>query len=321
MSLKSTIKKWTVFYKVYCIFFKIIDLFYIKFIKKIDKNLYKKILKLDNKTKLPSFDNTVCQIPTYNQYKDNIYTYWCNEMNHCPRWSRKTWEFVYILQTLHRHNMIKDNMKGIGFGCGREPLSGVFVKHGCKIVATDLSNENAYQAGWRDTSEHSRSLDEIYIESQNIIEKEIFFNNVEYYNVDMNNIPNDFDNKYDFVWSACALEHLGSLEHGLNFIKKSLKCLKKGGVAVHTTEFNLSSENKTIESKSLSIYRKKDIVSLLEELSKEGYEVSPINLNTGDNLIDNYIDLPPYKSSPHIKLMLEEYVITSIGFYIKKVVD
>ncbi|MBU3574764.1 hypothetical protein ICN43_02870 [Polynucleobacter sp. UK-Mo-2m-Kol15] len=134
----------------------------------------------------------------------------------------------------------------------------------------------------------------------------------------MNQIPNSFFDQYDFVWSACALEHLGSLQHGAEFIKNSLKYLKPGGVAVRTTEFNLSSNDATLESPSCSIYREKDITQLVQELEQEGYDVKPLDLNTGGSSVDNYIDTPPYGFSPHLKLELASFVVTSIGLIISK---
>ena len=58
---------------------------------------------------------------------------------------------------------------------------------------------------------------------------------------DMNNISSDL-HEFDFCWSCCALEHLGSLSAGLRFIERSLDTLRPGGWAVHTTEFNLFSD-------------------------------------------------------------------------------
>ncbi|MBV5337004.1 MAG: hypothetical protein J0653_03215, partial [Deltaproteobacteria bacterium] len=71
----------------------------------------------------------------------------------------------------------------------------------------------------------------------------------------------------DFCWSSCSLEHLGSIKAGLDFIKASLKTLKVGGVAVHTTEYNVSSDEATIDNNpTLVLFRRCDIQGLVEEL-------------------------------------------------------
>jgi hypothetical protein len=134
----------------------------------------------------------------------------------------------------------------------------------------------------------------------------------------MNEIPEALFEQYDFVWSACALKYLGSLEHGIKFIKNSLKCLKSGGVAVHTTEFNLSSRESTLETLGCSIYRERDILQLIDELEFYGYNVKLLNLNSGDSSVDSHIDTPPYGLSPHLKLELSNYIVTSIGLIITK---
>lgn len=214
--------------------------------------------------------------------------------------------------------MLTDNKQGLGFGCGSEPLPGIFAKHGCKIAATDLAEDAAREQGWVDTLQHANDLDNLYNACNRVLDKSLFLENVIFENIDMNNLPEKL-NGYDFVWSACAFEHLGSLRHGMEFVKKSIKCLKPGGIAVHTTEFNLSSNGDTFETPGCSVYREKDIKLLVAELEAEGYEVEPLCLNHGEMAVDKYIDIPPYGFSPHLKLQLEQYVITSIGLVVKRV--
>ena len=45
----------------------------------------------------------------------------------------------------------------------------------------------------------------------------------------------------------------------MDFVINSMRVLKPGGVAVHTTEFNLSSNDDTIEARDLCVYRRRDI--------------------------------------------------------------
>ena len=39
---------------------------------------------------------------------------------------------------------------------------------------------------------------------------------------------------------ACCFEHLGSPQAGLDFVLASMDCLRPGGVAVHTTEYDVN---------------------------------------------------------------------------------
>jgi hypothetical protein len=66
----------------------------------------------------------------------------------------------------------------------------------------------------------------------------------------------------DFLWSSCALDHLGSLEHGKKLVLDAMQCLKPSGVALHGTESCLSSDDATLEAEDLVFYREKDILDL-----------------------------------------------------------
>jgi len=275
------------------------------------------ILKF-SEDKEPSLDHPTSQLCTASQMTTPLYRTWCWKLHSPARFSRKQWEFVYILQALYQSGILKEGKQGLGFGCGREPLAGMFASFGAKVTATDVNPEQAKLSGWVDTMQHASNLDDLYIASKHIISKNTFFDRVNFKEVDMNDIPHSFYEQYDFIWSACALEHLGSLQHGLEFIKHSVRCLKPGGIAVHTTEFNLSSNDETLESKDCSIYRAQDIQRLIIDLEAQGYEVEPLNLCTGNKSVDNYIDLPPYRFSPHLKLELAQYVVTSIGLIIRR---
>ena len=134
----------------------------------------------------------------------------------------------------------------------------------------------------------------------------------------MNDIPLSLT-AYDFTWSSCAFEHLGSIEKGIQFVINSTKCLRSGGIAVHTTEFNLSSNEDTFENEGLVFFRKKDIEDLIARLEQSGCIVAPLNLTIGERVEDGFIDLPPFKNSPHLKLALFGYLTTSIGLIIKKI--
>lgn len=213
--------------------------------------------------------------------------------------------------------MLTPGKRGIGFGVGREPLASLLAKYGCFITASDQSDESAFQSGCKSdkNNQHSSNLDMLF--KAEICSYEQFFKHVIFEIIDMNHIPKKFQG-YDFTWSSCSLEHLGSLKKGIDFIKNSLECLNSGGIAVHTTEFNLSSDSQTLEDINTVIYRKKDIESFIHEVFALGHTVFPLNLNPGYALYDSYIDVPPYKSFYHLKLKLDKYHSTSIGLIIKK---
>jgi len=266
----------------------------------------------------PTLADPVIQLCTAEQMTGPLYDAWCRKMHSPPRFSRKQWEFVYILEVLSRAGCLAPGKRGLGFGCGREPLVGLFASQGCDILATDLDAAQANEKGWVDTGQHAGNQDLLFDRAREFCDREEFYRRVSFRNVDMNNIPKDLYGRYDFVWSACSFEHLGSLRHGMDFVREACRCLRPGGTAVHTTEFNLSSKTDTLETPSCSVYREGDIRKLAAELQAMGYELPGMNLNTGGNPVDRHIDVPPYGFSPHLKLQLERFIITSVGLIIKK---
>ena len=245
------------------------------------------------------------------------YRFWIQAIKDRPRYHRKLWEFFYISQVLYERNMLVPGRRGIGFGVGREPLPALFASFGVEVVATDQSLEGAVRAGWASSNQHTTDLS--ILNERGICTERMFGDLVSFAEADMNDIDHKFDGRFDFCWSSCSLEHLGSLRHGMEFVKNSIRTLKPGGVAVHTTEFNLSSNDATYEYKDLSLYRRRDIDQLLEELSAEGHSPSPIRYNLGEGYAETVVDLPPYgRGEPHLRLRIADFDCTSVGIIVQK---
>ena len=145
-----------------------------------------------------------------------------------------------------------------------------------------------------------------------------FNDNVEFENADMTRISKTFNNKYDIVWSNCALGHLGSIDKGLKFIEKSLDCLKPGGIAVHTTETNIVSDSDTIETGGTVIFRRKDLIGIFYKLRSLGYECAPLYLNFGSDPEDKSISFNPYEGDNLLKLNADGYLLSQMVLIIRK---
>ncbi len=151
-----------------------------------------------------------------------------------------------------------------------------------------------------------------------MIDRESFDDRVSFEYCDMNDIPSHLTD-YDFCWSSCSFEHLGSLQHGIDFVINSVeRSLKIGGVACHTTELNLSSDDKTIETGGTVIYRKKDLERLCHTLVERGHWVEPLRIEPGTLPPDYFVDVPPHSHNPHLKLLLGSYVATSVGLVVRR---
>lgn len=262
----------------------------------------------------PSLTEPVSQLCTGSQIREAAFGKWCAALDVVPAAHRKIWEFCFILAALEAQGILGPGSRGLGFGIGQEPLPAVFAKWGMNITATDAPMDVEATHGWATSGQHATGLEAL--NRPTIVPFKTLRERVEFRFVDMNAIPGDL-HSYDFCWSSCALEHLGSLEHGLRFVEESLRTLRPGGCAVHTTEFNLTSNDATLESPSLSLYRKRDIEAVASRITAAGHCVLPLNFFPGYMEVDEHIDLPPY-ALPHLKLDLAQYVTTSFGLVVRK---
>jgi len=244
------------------------------------------------------------------------FRYWMREIGETPRFHRKQWEFYYAIQALYERDLLNLGCRGLGFGVGTEPLPALFAARGVKVLASDQGIEDAARAGWSQTGQHTNTI--MALNERGICNDALFRDNVSFREIDMNSIPSDLSGQFDFCWSACCLEHLGSIQNGLDFIVASIETLRPGGVAVHTTEYNMLSNDKTIESRDLSLFRKRDIESVILRLEEAGHRVERVDWSEGCGFLDGYIDLPPYKQEPHLRLKIGEFPCTSIGLIITK---
>lgn len=243
------------------------------------------------------------------------YKRWCVELGEVPNLHRKQWEFIYIMQALWERGCIQPGKRGIVFAVGSEPLPSVFANYGCDILATDIFPEEGIAKGWNNNNQLCFGLDSLY--KCNICSRETFDKRVEYMAVDMNAIPDTLRN-FDFNWSSCSFEHLGTIERGFAFLKNQLKTLKPGGWAVHTTEYNISSNDDTQDNNDTVIFRQRDINAIVNELRNEGHFVEELDFSLGGLPADFQVDIHPHQQEVHVKLQIGKYVVTSIGLIIRK---
>jgi SAM-dependent methyltransferase len=248
-------------------------------------------------------------------WKTDWFKRWCQEMNDPIRFHRKQWEFVYVMQALWERGCIKKGKKGLVFAVGTEPGPTVFANYGCSIVATDIFPEEGEKKGWTTGDQLCFGIESL--NKRGLCDDETLRRHVTYRPVDMNNIPADLKG-FDFNWSSCSFEHLGTIEKGLNFLKNQLKTLKPGGWAVHTTEFNISSNDVTLDNADTVIFRMKDLEKLAEELRSKGHYVEELDYSLGGLPEDFDVDVHPFHEKGHLKLQLNEFVVTSIGLIIQK---
>jgi SAM-dependent methyltransferase len=246
---------------------------------------------------------------------------WSRQINEQVRFHRKLWEFCYIAQALHAADMLRGGRTGLGFGCGTEPLPSLFAKLGARVLATDLAAREAAAGPWQAINSHADSRDAVL--RADICPPDRL-GNIEFRAMDMNDIPDDLAGGFDFCWSACSLEHLGSRERGLAFIERSLTMLKPGGVAVHTTEFSLDPAA-TFDNFDTVLYRPEHFSALAERVRRCDAELATLDFDPGDGVLDKLPALaalfPDVVSDPtlvNVKVSLGGFMCTSFGLIVRK---
>jgi hypothetical protein len=261
----------------------------------------------------PRFDQPISQACTYEQLVSDSYVAWCTRMNLPPLTHRKLWEWCYILQVLDVAGMIRPGKRALGFAVGTEPITALVVAGGAHVVATDLPQPDAEQHGWIETGEHAASV--AALGYRELCPEERWDTHVTFRPVDMRDVPDDLGG-FDCLWSSCAIEHLGSLDAGLQFVRRSLDCLAPGGVAVHTTEFNVASNDATLAAGHTVLYRRRDLEGLIRGLRAEGHRVrATFALGTAPE--DLHVDEKPYTST-HIRTATDGVPHTSFGIVVHK---
>lgn len=259
----------------------------------------------------------------FSDFDTEWYKHWARELkqnkdnleSHKIR-ANKFWQNAVMVQALSERNLLKKDNTCIGFGVGRERLPALFAKYGVHVIATDQDFTTEKAKHWE---EHELAVGTQSLNKLGICDPKEFHKNVKYESLDMTKIPSNLHGQFNFLWSNCALGHLGSIESGLDFIIESSKCLKPGGYAVHTTEVNVISNHETVDNNPETvIFRPKDIHQLATKLRQHGYILTPLNLNFGKTQNDQKIAMSPEFGNDYSKLQVGGHIITQVVLIIHK---
>jgi len=256
-------------------------------------------------------------------FHEDWFLYWCDSARFARSYHRKLWEHAFVLQTLYSLDQLSAGKKGLGFGVGLEPEPSLMAARGVEVLATDLDTSEAARRGWTATDQHAPNIKRMH--RPDIVPLEKFEEHVRFRPVDMNEIPSDLDGQFDFCWSSCALEHLGSIRKGLDFIHNAMRTLKPGGYAVHTTEYNYMRDEMTLDNWPTVLFRRRDLELVAAELSAAGHYVYPFDFDVLRSPLDFLIDVPPYPHEGggavadfHLRLAVDGFAATSFGIVVRK---
>ncbi len=245
------------------------------------------------------------------------YAAWLDRMGVPLQLTRKYWEWVAIARALEADGMLAVGRRGVGFGVGREPLVAALAGAGCEVVATDLPGRDGRSRSWSATEQHASSV--ASLQRPEVCDPELLAARVRFRAVDMNDVPGDLTG-FDFCWSSCALEHLGSLENGAVFVERSLRCLRPGGLAVHTTEYNLDEAGDTIEEGDTVVYRSTDIAALRDRLAQAGHHLAPCWVGPPTGVLDWIVGVSPGQHSA-LRVRIGRHLATSAVLVIRAAGD
>lgn len=226
---------------------------------------------------------------------------WIAALGEHHHYHRKLWEWCFICQALGERDMLREGRAGLGCGVGVEPLVALFAGAGVRIVATDLCD------GWY--AKHK-----VPSNDRRLCPPDQFDRLATFRAMDMNWIHADLGGCFDFVWSSCALDHLGSTRLAKRFIYRSMEVLRPGGVAVHTTEAAIHHEYMDTMGGTVYLLRQ-DLEEIGAWMRERGYG-HDLDWDEGDGEADRHVSRD--NELPHLKLGDPDRPFTSVGLIFEK---
>jgi hypothetical protein len=280
----------------------------------------------------PAFSPVVSQATTSDQFEHPDYARWAEVLGFVENGKlivrgtaptilhRKIWEWAFILQATEQYGLLQPGRTAVGFGVGNEPIPAAFARYGLSVIATDQDARSS--KAWHTTGEWLTGVEGLLRPA--IAPDERVMDLVAVRRVDMNDVPSDLG-PYDVTWSSCALEHLGSPEKGLEFVLATSRLLAPGGIAVHTTEMELTRRETTADWGHLACYRPADLRWLADQVRAEGLDIE-LNFHVPmDTAEDRWISVVPSHGPElaagelsHLKVAIGESVSTSFGILIHR---
>lgn len=251
--------------------------------------------------KSPSFTSPTSQLVSASQFYEPRFRELVSRLSLEAVLDRKIWEYCFIVNAIETYAKTGPGARGLAFGCGMEFITSVFAAGGSEILATDYVEQSH---NWQ-----AQGLDDLYSSAH--IDRASFDARVKFQHLDMNQID-PLLTGFDFLWSTGSLEHIGGYDKGLAFVENAMNCLKPGGIAVHTTEFTLTSEQVGHDTPNLSFYCRRDIEQLAARLINSGHMII-LNFERGHTVADTHVDTPPFNYGRTLCAHFSSHVVTSIG--------
>ncbi len=258
-------------------------------------------------------------------FQDPRFMHWAEVLGFDDFPQRKAWEFAAIMETALLGGVLAEGKTAIGFGVGTEPITAALAAHGVRVTATDLPSSGDTTSEWAASLQHAASIDQLRFPG--ICNDEILNELVSFVPVDMNDLPETVTaDSYDFVWSSCVIEHLGTPKLGFDFVLKSAELLAPGGMMIHTTEYELTNKEITQDYGHCAVYRAADFLELAQQFRELGFAVNidlGISLAMPEERWISSFEIPGayesgYEEPAHLRLVIGDSISTSFAITVRR---
>ena len=229
---------------------------------------------------------------------------------------RKDWEWSLGITALRRFDKLNEKSTAIGVGAGKEVVIFYLANKLKHVYATDIYQGKVWVEAPLDFPENPQKYATIpYKEDALTVLR-------------MNGTKLEFPSEhFDIAFSFSSIEHFGGENHSgaLRSLKEIARVLKRGGIAVITTEYIINDKEHHEFFNRRTIYE--NLIDKLEALQL----VEPLDLRVSTKTLDTVIDYfsiglnweeldGEYKKAhPHILLRIKNILFTSLMLVFQKI--
>jgi hypothetical protein len=255
----------------------------------------------------PDLEAPGCQLCTTSQFKDQAFAEIAGAMGLATGVSRFRWQQVWIVSVLATEGFIAAGKRGLGLQLDNDRISALLASRGCEVLATAAADPGGLGAA-------DRRLRLFYPE---VIHIEEFDRLVRFAELEPRSVGELAAQSVDFVWSIGMPGRLGTVDAALDFFEASTRPLRPGGIALHTFDFNLTSNRSTWEQPGNVVLRLRDIEALAERLRPSGCRLLPLTTHPGHDIADEKVR-GAIGGAPGLRQRVGMMVTTSFGLAIRK---
>lgn len=238
-----------------------------------------------------------------------------------PRFHRKQWEFATIFLMLQKLGLLTDGKTGLSMGGGKELLLYAIARQVKKLIITDLYDPSTEWdcARTGDPDEFIKMNKPFPVDDSRLQALRMDMRQLEFK-----------DETFDFCYSSCAIEHIGSDTDFRQHLQEACRVLKPGGIYVLTTEFQF--DDQLIRDTHNYVFPLPYLKNLIHESSFKVYNDISLDLSAHKmnyplpgNFMklsyfgnEQHFSVPFLREYPHILLLRGKYPFTSILLILQK---